>query len=319
MGQLSHYFYELIHQNRLVHGYVFTGDDYESKEHVSTELIKALGCLNKDEVGQPCGVCEHCQKAQNHQLADVVSIQPDGQSIRVNQIRELKEWLSTSPIESNFKLAIIESAETMNPSSANALLTFLEEPVEGVYLVLYTQDKSNLLPTIQSRVQSVHFPRANVSDRVAYYIETGVSEAHARIFAKMSSETAQRLVSDYEEADVTNWFKSLNYFYSTLAHGNLHAVILVQTQLKNSLSVQQALDGMDYLLILNHSMLRILSNTEVENLTQAYFINEVIKTKQPSLAHILELNDLILETKQRLQANVAPQLATERLAILASQ
>ena len=207
----------------------------------------------------------------------------------------------------------------MNPSSANALLTFLEEPVEGVYLVLYTQDKSNLLPTIQSRVQSVHFPRANVSDRVAYYIETGVSEAHARIFAKMSSETAQRLVSDYEEADVTNWFKSLNYFYSTLAHRNLHAVILVQTQLKNSLSVQQALDGMDYLLILNHSMLRILSNTEVENLTQAYFINEVIKTKQPSLAHILELNDLILETKQRLQANVAPQLATERLAILASQ
>ena len=135
----------------------------------------------------------------------------------------------------------------------------------------------------------------------------------------MSSETAQRLVSDYEEADVTNWFKSLNYFYSTLAHGNLHSVILVQTQLKNSLSVQQALDGMDYLLILNHSMLRILSNTEVENLTQAYFINEVIKTKQPSLAHILELNDLILETKQRLQANVAPQLATERLAILASQ
>lgn len=62
-----------------------------------------------------------------------------------------------------------------------------------------------------------------------------------------------------------------------------------------------------------------MSNTEVENLTQAYFINEVIKTKQPSLAHILELNDLILETKQRLQANVAPQLATERLAILASQ
>src|SRR5699024_12686492 len=97
----------------------------------------------------------------------------------------------------------------------------------------------------------------------------------------MSSETAQRLVSDYEEADVTNWFKSLNYFYSTLAHGNLHAVILVQTQLKNSLSVQQALDGMDYLLVLNHSMLRILSNNDIENLTHDYFIKEVIKTEQP--------------------------------------
>lgn len=319
MGRLSQHFYELIHQNRLVHGYVFTGDDYEGKQHVSTELVKALGCLNKDEEGTPCGVCEHCQKAEANQLADVINIQPDGQSIRVNQIRELKEWLSTSSIESDFKLAVIEQAETMNPSSANALLTFLEEPVEGVYLVLYTQAKSNLLPTIQSRVQAIHFPRANSTERTAYFVDAGVSEAHARIFAKMSSEAAERFVSDYDEAVVSNWFKALNYFYSTLAHGNLHAVILVQTQLKNTLNVLQALDGMDYLLILNHSMLRILSNTEDESLIQPYFINEVIKTKQPQLAHILNLNDLIIETKQRLQANVSPQLATERLAILASQ
>lgn len=319
MGTISQHFYTLIQQNRLVHGYVFTGEDDAGKKHVTTELLKALGCENKDEEGVPCGVCEHCQKAQSQQLADVISIQPDGQSIRVNQIRELKEWLSTSPIESRFKLAVIEQAETMNQSSANALLTFLEEPVEGVYLLLYTQSASNLLPTIQSRVQKVHFPRAESSERIEFFVDAGASEAHAKIFAMLSSETVERLLADYDEEQVTNWFKALNYFYSTLAHSNLHTIILIQTQLKPFLTSQQALDGIDYLLILNHSMLRLLSNSETEGLTQAYFIKEVIKTKQPELGHILRLNNLLIETKQRLQANVAPQLAMERLAILASE
>src|SRR5699024_2908184 len=154
----------------------------------------------------PCGVCEHCQKAQNHQLADVVSIQPDGQSIRVNQIRELKEWLSTSPIESNFKLAIIESAETMNPSTATALLTLLDERVEGADVGLSHEDSSSLLATIQARVQGVHLPRSNVSERVAYYSEAVVYAAQGRIFAMMSAGAAEGLVRDYEVAGVTNWF-----------------------------------------------------------------------------------------------------------------
>lgn len=319
MGSLSNHFYELIQRRRLVHGYVFTGDDVEGKRFVSKEIVKALGCTNLASNGEPCGVCDHCTKAQDNQLADVVNLKPDGQSIKVGQIRDLKEWLSMSSIESEFKLAVIEQAETMNQSSANALLTFLEEPVENVYLILYTQSSSNLLPTIQSRVQKIHFPRANADERVAYFTGVGVSEAHARVFSMLSSEASNRLITDYDEENVTNWLKALNSFYATLAHSHINSLVLIQTLLRNYITVQQALDGLDYLLILNHAMLRILTNTEDERIIQQYFIKEVIKAKQPGVTHILRLNDLLLETKQRLQANVAPQLALERLAILASQ
>lgn len=318
MNDLKTYFYELISSNRLVHGYTFTGEDLEHKRRITTEVIKALGCLNPSESGRPCGECSHCQKAEQNQLADVIHVRPDGQSIRVGQIRELKEWLSTSPIESTFKLAVIEQAELMNPSSANALLMFLEEPVENVYLILYTQAASNLLPTIQSRVQKIHFPKVNAEEFEAFLSSQDISGLHVKIFAHLSQESVARLTEDYDEEELNQWFKALSSYYSTLVHGNIHAFVLIQTQLKPYLGVQQTLDGIDYLLLLNHSLTRILTQTEEEGLVQVYFLKEMIKVKQPSLSHVLNLNSLLIETKQRLLANVSPQLALERLAILAS-
>lgn len=318
-SSLDQYFYGLIQDNRLVHAYAFTGENLEEKHRVTAEIIKALGCSNPNESGEPCGQCEHCQKAENGQLADVINIGPDGQSIRVNQIRDLKDWLSTSPIESHFKLAVIEQSELMNPSSANALLMFLEEPVENVYLILYTQSASNLLPTIQSRLQKINFPQAETEDLQSFFADQDISNLHIKIFTHLSQDTVKRLTEDYDEEELNQWFKALNSFYSTLVQSNVHAFVLVQTQLKAYLSVQQALDSMDYLLVLNHSLTRILSGTEDEDLVQSYLLKEMIKVKQPTLGHVLKLNSLLLETKQRLQANVTPQLALERLAILACE
>ncbi|XJS10552.1 hypothetical protein ACF3NG_10560 [Aerococcaceae bacterium WGS1372] len=319
MNDLKTYFYELIHEQRLVHGYCFTGSDLEHKQRITTEIIKALGCLTPNETGEPCGVCSHCHKAEEGQLADVIHVSPEGQSIRVGQVRELKEWLSTSPIESSFKLAVIEQAELMNPSSANALLMFLEEPVDNVYLILYTQSASNLLPTIQSRVQKIHFPKISSEDFKASLADKDISVLHTKIFMHLSQESVARILTDYNEEDVNQWFKAMNSFYSTLVHANIYAFVLVQTQLKAYLSVQQTIDGLDYLLLLNHGLIRILTHAEEEDMIQAYFLKEVIKAKQPSLSHALKLNNLFIETKQRLLANVSPQLAFERLAILASE
>lgn len=319
MNDLKTYFHELIHNKRLVHGYCFTGDDLDYKQEITIEIIKSLGCHNPNELGEPCDECSHCSKAELGQLADVIQVGPDGQSIRVGQIRELKEWLSTSPIESSFKLAVIEQADLMNPSSANALLMFLEEPVDNVYLILYTQSASNLLPTIQSRVQKIHFPKVNSEDFEASLIDKDINALHIKIFMHMSQESVARCITDYNEEELSQWFKSLNTFYSTLIHTNVYAFVLVQTQLKSYLSVQQTLDSIDYLLLLNHGLIRILTNTDQENLVQAYALKEMIKAKRPSIAHALKLNDLLIETKQRLLANVSPQLALERLALLASE
>lgn len=318
MNDLKTYFYELIHNNRLVHGYCFTGDDLDYKQEITIEIIKALGCQHLSEAGEPCGECSHCSKAENGQLADVIQVGPDGQSIRVSQIRELKEWLSTSPIESSFKLAVIEQADLMNPSSANALLMFLEEPVDNVYLLLYTQSASNLLPTIQSRVQKIHFPQVSSEAFEASLINKDISALHIKIFMHMSQESVARIIADYNEEELNQWFKTLNTFYSTLIHTNIYGFVLVQTQLKSYLSVPQTLDSIDYLLLLNHGLIRILTKTEEEDLVQAYSLKEMIKVKQPSIAHALKLNDLLIDTKQRLLANVSPQLALERLALLAS-
>lgn len=321
MNELSQHFYQLVETNRLAHAYLFTGDDYEGKQRLAKHIVQALGCLRFDEANQPCQECDICVRARNNQLADVLYLQPEGQSIKVQQIRELKEWLTTSPLEVPFKVAVIEQAETMNPSSSNALLTFLEEPARNVYLILFSQSASSVLPTIQSRVQVIHFPQATIAERLDYLLEKEIQPDHAKVLAVLSSDSTEHLIEGYDAEEMSQWFKTLNSFFQLLATRNRTAVISIETQLKPYLTVQQSLDGLDYLLALTHSGLMYKTNQDKPEsiLVQRFFLSELFKKHSISQSHLLALYELLLETKQRISANVSPKLALERLAILASQ
>ena len=95
---------EVIRRQQLVHGYVFTGNDELGKRQLTQDMIQTLACKQKPS---PCGTCDICQRVAHDQLADIFYLKPDGQSIKVDQIRQLREWLATSPVEISFKMAII--------------------------------------------------------------------------------------------------------------------------------------------------------------------------------------------------------------------
>ena len=80
--------------------------------------------------------------------------------IRLNQIKEIIEFLGKKPFESEHSIVIIEDIEKMNESAANALLKTLEEPNSGLF-ILITQRPEKLLSTIRSRCQIVPFIRLN--------------------------------------------------------------------------------------------------------------------------------------------------------------
>ena len=80
--------------------------------------------------------------------------------IRINQIKEIIEFLGKKPFESEHSIVIIEDIERMNESAANALLKTLEEPNKGLFLLI-TQRPEKLLSTIRSRCQIVPFIRLN--------------------------------------------------------------------------------------------------------------------------------------------------------------
>lgn len=324
LNQARQYFYQLINQQQLSHAYLFTGDVVAEKRELAQSIIQTLACRNKGKGIEPCQECRDCQRVAQGQFADLMRVQAEGRSIKINQIRELKDWLSTSAMDADFKATIIENAELMGPGAANALLLFLEEPGENVYLFLFSQEADLLLPTIQSRVQTIHLEAEAWQDSLKKLEQQGITSGHSEIIMQFSSSNTQAVVENYEAQDFSSWIKALDQFYNLLVSQNPQAFVWVQQQLKNSLTFAQAMNGLDYLIWVNSQLILSPYNTtnsdqkisqgmldKTNTLAKRYGLNHNPRI----LEHLNTLNQRLFESKQRLNANVSPQLVYERLAI----
>jgi len=109
---------------------------------------------------------------------------PDGQTIKIEQIRELQRLAALKPYEGPRKIFIVDEAERMPPVTANALLKTLEEPPDRTVLVLILSQAKALPPTVLSRCQVVRFAPLVEADAVAVLREHGVDDTTARFLAR---------------------------------------------------------------------------------------------------------------------------------------
>lgn len=317
--QLMEHFFRLVARRQLAHAYAFTGEDTKAKEEVTLALIQALACPQFEQANRPDQTCNVCQRAAGNALSDVLYVQADGKYIRVDQIRQMREWLATSPVELNMKVAVIEEAWLMNEAASNALLKFLEEPVENAYIILYTPVMSILLPTIQSRVQSFHLPTDSTNREALIRSDKAFDEHALQILMNLPQGASERLQEQYEAEELNAWLDAWKSYYALLVQGKGTAFVSVQAHLKPYLSVQGSLDGLDYLLLLNRStMFARMDFPKDSRQIQNYFVENLCANAQPTLEHLSRLNDTIYQAKEKIQANVSPQLALEQLALKAS-
>lgn len=151
---LVQHFAKVIENHELAHAYLFAGETGIGKDELATWIAMRLFCLNLQD-GQPCGVCQECRRISTGQHPDVVMVKPDGQSIKVDQVRFLKAEFTKSAVEGNQKVFIISDADKMTAGAANSLLKFIEEPSPNVTAFLLTANKNLMLPTIISRTEVV--------------------------------------------------------------------------------------------------------------------------------------------------------------------
>ena len=114
--------------------------------------ITALAlCESKSQ--RPCGACASCQllRADSHPDSHVVRLEDDAQQIKIDQIRELIESLALKSYRGGFKVGVIEGAESLNASSANAFLKTLEEPTADTVLIMVARPNHRLPATVASR------------------------------------------------------------------------------------------------------------------------------------------------------------------------
>jgi DNA polymerase-3 subunit delta' len=145
-----------INRERIPHAFLFTGIQGVGKTTTAIAFTQAINCLEPME-GEGCGRCLTCRRMISGNFPDLLIIEPDGQNIKIEQIRELNRRLNYKPVVGHYRVTIIKQAEVMNEEAGNAFLKTLEEPPLGNILILETVEPRDLLSTIVSRCQKIPF------------------------------------------------------------------------------------------------------------------------------------------------------------------
>ena len=144
-----------ITENNILHSYLFIGIEGIGKSLFAKEFAKTVLCTSNDN--KPCEKCKSCLEFKNDNNPDFMIINPDGNSIKIEQIRFLIQKIYEKPVSSDRKVYIINDCDKMTIEAQNSLLKTLEEPPKYATLILITSNESKLLGTIISRCTKIYF------------------------------------------------------------------------------------------------------------------------------------------------------------------
>lgn len=151
-----------IKTDRISHAYLFTGPRGTGKTSTARIFAKSLNC-KKGPTVTPCNECENCKNITNSIPIDVIEI--DAASNRsVNDADEIIQKVALAPVQSRYKIYIIDEVHMLTNQAFNALLKTLEEPPENVIFILATTEVHKVLDTIKSRCQRFDFKRITTDD-----------------------------------------------------------------------------------------------------------------------------------------------------------
>ncbi|KAF1297078.1 DNA polymerase III subunit delta' [Enterococcus sp. JM4C] len=283
---------------RLAHAYLFEGESGTGKHEASIWLAKHLFCSNLQN-NQPCNQCNNCQRIERSEHLDVQSIEPEGQTIKVDQIRKLQSEFSRSGFETKQKVFIIKDADKMNSSAANSLLKFLEEPVGQFLAILETDSVGRILPTIQSRCQILHFQPLSKELLQTKLMENGLGQQTAKLLSSLTNSFAKAV-----EISQNEWFNeardSVQQWFNYLKEADPQAFIYVQKKLVKVFKEKS-------LQFESFSMLLFYYQSQLAEKTATGTVNEIAETNR--------VIELILQAEQKLRANVSFQSTAEQLAV----
>jgi DNA polymerase-3 subunit delta' len=219
----------LLQNESIPHALLFLGIEGVGKKTTAMATAMAVNCMGhgdenlfKEETvrarrsttqkittkSRICGCCKSCSKIKSGNHPDIILVEPTGNFIRINQIRNLCNTLAMKPYEARLRVVIISDAQAMNPAAGNALLKMLEEPPDRTVLILTAVHTSDLLPTIVSRCQHIRFSPIPHNHIEALLVEKqGASHDDAKIIATMANGSISKAISMMRHISKINWIK----------------------------------------------------------------------------------------------------------------
>ena len=278
---------DIIDNNTISHSYMFVGIDGIGKKLIAKEFARKILCLNKQN--QNCATCDSCIKFNSGNNPDFLEIFPDGNSIKIAQMREMQEKVYQKPIVSDKKVFIIDQVEKMTEEAQNSLLKTLEEPPEYMVIILITSNENKLLNTVKSRCIRINFTGLSKQDITKYAGAHQINIASQNLL-EMCGGSIGKLEKINENIDDYN---SLELATNKLIDGKLKNVVeemnCFNILYESKEIIQDLLDYMTVLIYLHISK---------EKDYRQKFLNTI---------------KLIEETKQRLNSNTNYDMSIDNL------
>jgi len=327
-----------LQKGTIPHALLFTGIEGVGKESAAVAFAMACNCsgsgssFNHDRgehrkadqpgaaaplmSGLPCGTCKACRKIESDHHPDFIRIQPAGPFIKIDQIRTLCQTLAMKPYEAKVRVVLISNAQMMNPAAGNALLKMLEEPPVRTILILVTSHPADLLPTIVSRCQQIHFLPISHENLVAALVRRhGVLARDAQIIATMAGGSMARALRMHQ----TNWIGRRNWLIGELeaiSTESLNRLLAFAEQLsKDRESLPEALEVMK-------SWLRDLAVAKLhpQNIINLDLSAKLQQTSEKmTLPSLLSKFDTIQSTQNAIRAGTNIRLAMESMVLKLSR
>ena len=168
--------------NQMTHAWVFTGPPGSGRSSAAIAFAQALVCP-KDG----CGFCNECKSAANGAHPDVEVIRTEGLSIKIDEVRELLTRVAWAPSMGGWRVVVMEDADRLTESAANALLKAIEEPGNRTVWLLCAPTLHDVLPTIRSRCRHLQLVTPS-NTAVAQVLQSrdGISPVMADFAARVS-------------------------------------------------------------------------------------------------------------------------------------
>lgn len=306
------------------HALLFTGIAGIGKRTTAKALAMACNCL-KAEFGkmqenhgrggdliESCGACRSCRKILSGSHPDVIAIEPQGQFIKIGQIRELLKVFSLKPNEAYLRVAMIQEAHAMNPEASNALLKLLEEPPDRTLLILITHQASDLLPTIVSRCQAVGFrPLETETIKTLLIKKEKVPAQSADALASFALGSYTKAVA-MKEGNWKNRKTWLTGFLSELSSKSIAEILAFSEKMtEEKAHVSENLEILKTW-VRDLAVYRVDPGMVIQKdlITKIKYVSERL-----SVERLLKIETLIEKTERNLRSNANPRLLVENIML----
>lgn len=273
-----------IKSNMISHAYMFEGPSGVGKNTMARELAAIL--LEMENL---------------FNSPDYIEITPDGNSIKIAQIRKLQSDILVKPYKS-YKIYVIDEAQKMTVEAQNALLKTLEEPPKYAIIILITNNKESLLDTIKSRCEIIKFTPIPLVEVADYLTQTGVDKNRASLLANFSRGSMQKAIELSESEDFHIMRDEVQKYVETFLTGSMLDIMDIQSSIeKYKDNITNVLD-----LLVNYfrDIMMVKENVDssmIINLDRLVFIKNM--STKITYSQLSKIIDIIEETKNKLRSN----------------